>query len=164
MSGIPDGDVFRAGVGLLILDRDSRALMFERSDIRGAWQLPQGGLNAGEDPETAAWRELLEETGLERTHVELEHVGDAWIGYELPVHMRSPKTGRGQVHRWFVFRLREGADLPTLPLGELAEFRNRRWTPLPELLDQVAGFRRAAYEALLRELGQLSPGKFGSLP
>jgi putative (di)nucleoside polyphosphate hydrolase len=144
------GGVFRAGVGLVVLDERGRVLALERSDIPGAWQLPQGGLDPGEESETAAWRELKEETGLGREHVVLKEASDFWIGYELPQKMRSIKTRRGQVHKWFVFELRRDADLPLLPVGKTAEFVDRRWITFDELVAAAIDFRRPVYALVAR--------------
>lgn len=141
--------VFRAGVGLAIVDESGRVLAFERSDLQHSWQLPQGGLNPSEDAEAAAWRELKEETGLGTEHVTLEEETDVWVGYELPEEARSSKTGRGQVHRWFLFRLKPGVELPPQPPGE---FRDRQWMTVDELLNQVVDFRRPAYEVVAERL------------
>ena len=153
---IPDGEqneMFRAGVGLVIADGGNRVLVFERSDVAGAWQLPQGGLDPGEAEEAAAWRELGEETGLAAGDVTLDAVSDFVTRYELPEEMRSAKTGRGQVHRWFLFRLREGVELPPLPAGPEAEFRNRKWTTLSEVTNLAVSFRRPVYETVARWIG-----------
>jgi putative (di)nucleoside polyphosphate hydrolase len=141
-------EVFRAGVGLVVADDTGRVLAFERADVPGAWQLPQGGLLPGEDVEVAAWRELREETGLGEREVVLDAVSDTWTAYELPDELRRPKTGRGQVHRWVLFRLRPGATLPDLPGGRKRELRDRRWVTLDELTAGVVPFRRAAYASV----------------
>jgi putative (di)nucleoside polyphosphate hydrolase len=142
------GTTFRAGVGAVILDGHGRALALERIDRPGAWQLPQGGLEDGESPEDGLWRELTEETGLTGSDVELVAEVPEWIGYELPDELRSPKTGSGQVHKWFVLRSR--TDEPPVRLdGEgAAEFRAWRWTSLDELAADVVEFRRPVYRRL----------------
>jgi putative (di)nucleoside polyphosphate hydrolase len=114
VNGRPDA-VFRAGVGMIVTDGAGLVLALERSDVPGAWQLPQGGMEEGETAEAAAWRELQEETQLGREHVFLLESLDAWLGYELPEDLRSRKTGRGQVHRWFLFQLKVGVALPPPP-------------------------------------------------
>jgi putative (di)nucleoside polyphosphate hydrolase len=144
------GETFRAGVGMLVAAADGKLLALERSDVRGAWQLPQGGLELGEDLETAAWRELQEEVALTRQEVDLVDRHLPWLGYELPVEHRSHKTGRGQVHAWFLFRLKPHAKLPPLPSSREAEFRDRRWLTPEELLDRAAVFRAAQYADVIR--------------
>jgi putative (di)nucleoside polyphosphate hydrolase len=143
---------FRAGVGLVVMNGAGEVLALERADVRGAWQLPQGGLEAGEAPESAAWRELREETGLEPRHVELVDSLDVWMGYELPVDLRSPKTGRGQVHRWFLFRLRDGASLPGIENAG-GEFVDHHWTSLRTLAERAVEFRRPVYRILADRFG-----------
>jgi putative (di)nucleoside polyphosphate hydrolase len=147
------GETFRAGVGIVVHRDDGRLLALERADVPGAWQLPQGGLMPGEDSVAAAWRELAEETGLTDAYVELAAVSDGWFGYELPDAMRSHKTGRGQVHRWFLFRMKSGAELPALPNRRRREFRGRQWLAVSELIDLVAPFRRGEYELVRDWLG-----------
>jgi putative (di)nucleoside polyphosphate hydrolase len=144
------GETFRAGVGMLVAAADGKLLALERSDVRGAWQLPQGGLERGEDLEAAAWRELEEEVALTRQQVDLVDRHLPWLGYELPAEHRSPKTGRGQVHAWFLFRLKPDARLPPLPSSREAEFRDRRWLTPEELLDRAVPFRAAQYADVIR--------------
>lgn len=144
-----DREVFRAGVGIIVMDRkDGRVLALERRDAPGSWQLPQGGLEPGEAPEAAARRELFEETRLTEHHVRLANTLDLWIGYELPPKMRSAKTGRGQVHRWFLFELKPDTRLPRLPRSDDREFVAKRWVTLEELIAQAIAFRRPVYEFL----------------
>lgn len=146
----PPGETFRAGVGMIVMREDGRVLVLDRADTPDQdWQLPQGGLNLGEEPENAAWRELQEETGLIADHVRLVRQSEAWYGYELPVEYRKPKTGRGQTHRWFVFTLRHDAKLPPLPRGKDAEFRAMRWEDPAELVRTAAPFRRDEYRAVV---------------
>jgi putative (di)nucleoside polyphosphate hydrolase len=141
------GQHFRAGVGAVIGDGRGRVLAGERADVPGAWQLPQGGLEKGEEPETGLWREVQEETGLHPEHLRLVTALDAPLAYELPPELRRKKTGRGQVLYWFFLELAAGAPEPALP--KRGEFRSWRWMPLAELAEQVAAFRRATYQRLV---------------
>lgn len=150
------GETFRAGVGIAVTRSDGKVLVLERVDTPGAWQLPQGGLNAGEGSEAAAWRELREEVGLTDTLGELVAVTPAWFGYELPLKYQKPKTGRGQVHQWFHVRLREDSAMPELPAGPGAEFRTSHWVTPAEALSGAVDFRKAEYRAALTALGLLT--------
>jgi putative (di)nucleoside polyphosphate hydrolase len=150
-------EFFRAGVGALVTDRGGKVLAFERSDASGAWQLPQGGLFASEDPSRGVLRELEEETGIRPHEVELLGRHPEPLVYELPPELRTARTGRGQVHFWFAFRyLPEGGDLHLPPEGE---FRAWRWLPMAELIDEVVEFRRPVYRKLLAWLEQSEPSQ-----
>src|SRR4029079_13769297 len=95
---------FRAGAGAAIVDSKGLVLALQRADIAGAWQLPQGGLEASEEPLPAALREISEETGIRAQDLTLLAIYPEPLVYELPVSARSEKTGRGQVQYWFLFR------------------------------------------------------------
>ena len=140
------GPHFRAGAGAVILDRSGRVLVFERRDITGAWQFPQGGLEAGETPEEAVWREVQEETGLTADHLTLLGRYPEPLVYELPPSARRKHTGLGQVQYWFYFRARE--DFPPLTLGPRGEFRAARWAAFRDVVTETVAFRQQLYQRL----------------
>ena len=143
---------FRAGAGAVILDSDGRVLALERRDNRNSWQMPQGGLQPGEEPAEAAQREITEETGI-KCHMQPLAALDHPLLYELPARHRSAKTGRGQVQYWFVFRF-PGKD-EDITLGDKKEFRDWKWMPMHELVSTVVPFKRAVYQELARWLDRL---------
>jgi putative (di)nucleoside polyphosphate hydrolase len=142
------GQYFRANVGAVVCNGAGDVLALQRRGKPGAWQLPQGGLDEGEDPSRAALRELCEETGIAESDVELIAEHPRWLAYELPAEMRSKRTGRGQVQKWFLFRLR--ADVPIdLSQAEHDEFDAHKWTRLEALAREVWQVRRHVYDELL---------------
>ncbi|NNE09073.1 MAG: RNA pyrophosphohydrolase [Gemmatimonadetes bacterium] len=146
---------FRAGAGGLIVDEAGLVFAFERSDARGNWQLAQGGLDPGEEPLEAAYREIKEETGIKRKHLELLDPEPELLAYELPEGRRRSKLGRGQAHYWFAFRFL-GRD-SHITLGDQKEFRAWKRTTIHELIQQTAEFRRPVYERLSVRFANLFP-------
>ena len=137
---------FRAGVIIIVEHPDGRVLACERSDLAGAWQFPQGGIDDKEAPVDAAWRELQEETGLTAREVDLRSESLGWTSYEFPAGHRRLRRHLGQVHRWFRFSAKNASIKPVL---DNVEFVNWSWMASSELLEVVADFRKPGYEAML---------------
>ncbi len=140
---------FRAGVVAVVTNSQGRVLAFERSDVPGAWQLPQGGIDVGEEPGDAAWRELGEETGLGPDDVDLIAEHPEWVVYEFPDQIRSAGKRLGQAQRWYLFRARSDDVIPT---PDEVEFVDWKWVEPSWLLDHVVEFRQAAYRAVIPRL------------
>lgn len=136
---------FRANVGIVVINRAGHVLACERADHLGAWQFPQGGMLASEEPLGAAYRELEEETGIPPDKVELLGEYPEWLAYELPPDSRSSKKGRGQVQKWFLFRFLGSAE----DIRPGHEFRSWKWMNFGELATITAAFRRPIYTRLL---------------
>lgn len=122
------------------------------------WQMPQGGIAPGEDPERAALRELAEETGV--TSVEVVAEAADWLTYELPRHLVGVALKgryRGQRLKWFAMRfLGEDSEIDISARdGHKAEFDGWRWARMAELPGLVVPFKRPLYEALADEFAQL---------
>ncbi|MEP7046585.1 MAG: NUDIX domain-containing protein [Ilumatobacteraceae bacterium] len=148
------GQHFRAGVVIVVRHPDlSQILAFERADVAGTWQLPQGGLERGEEPIAAAWRELLEETGLCEADVVARVEYPEWVAYEWPddVIREQGHDGkrRGQVQKWFLFDALR-ADITPAPDG--SEFVAWRWVMPSWMIDNVVEWRRPAYRRVLGTL------------
>lgn len=138
---------FRAGVIAVVRRSDGHVLAFERADLSGEWQLPQGGIESGESPEQAVWRELREETGLGRGQVRLVEEHSAWTIYEWPADMRGSQR-LGQAHRWFFF---EPLHDQLTPEPDGSEFTQWRWMEPAELIEAVVEFRKTPYRQVLGE-------------
>jgi putative (di)nucleoside polyphosphate hydrolase len=138
---------FRAGVVIVVRRSNGEVLAFERVDFPGQWQLPQGGLESGEFPEAAAWRELGEETGLGPEHVALVGEHPEWTVYEWPRDVVGSGARLGQAHRWFFFEPLGSAELEPTPDGR--EFGAWQWVHPDWLVAQVVSFRRPSYVQVL---------------
>lgn len=146
---------YRPNVGAALFDRRGHVFVARRADLPnaegapGGWQLPQGGIDADEDPAAAVLRELAEEIGTAKASVLGEH--DAWLSYDLPPHLIGRALGgkyRGQTQRWFALRF-EGQDSDIrLDLDPHPEFDAWRWVPLAELPALAVGFKRPIYDVL----------------
>lgn len=142
----------------MIINREGQVLALERAGLAGAWQLPQGGLEGGEEPRQAVLREIAEETGIPKTALRLIGSCPEPLAYELPPSARSEKTGRGQVQYWFLFELDDSDDVINVARG--GEFGAWRWMFFDQVLAGVVGFRKPVYQRLASCFqDHLAPGK-----
>lgn len=139
---------FRANIGVVVVNSDGSVLALERKRIPGAWQMPQGGLDEGEEPRDCALRELYGETRLGESDVEFVAEHDEWLAYELPEEHRSAKHGRGQVQKWFLYRFGGSDEQIKYWDAEPPEFADMKWVTLKELSEEVVEFRRGIYKKL----------------
>jgi len=132
----------------MIVNADGHVLAIERADIAGAWQLPQGGLEADEEPLRGAIREVAEETGIQEADLKFLKACPELLVYELPPDARSKKTGRGQVLYWFLFRFRGNSKQAAI---RNSETRGWRWMPFRQVINGVTKFRKPMYKRLAQE-------------
>jgi len=162
---------FRANVGIVVVNEEWEVLALERIDKdalkiglkkgTGQWQMPQGGLDEGEEPDHAWLRELHEEIHVNADDVTLIGHYPEWLAYELPRKVRdkpsvSAKQGRGQVQRWYFVRLRSAAPIRVEtddPKDQ--EFVAYRWMPLGQLAEETWEVRRPIYLKLALHLAGL---------
>jgi putative (di)nucleoside polyphosphate hydrolase len=151
---LPD-NVFRANTGAVIINAAGLVLAFERLKMKGAWQLPQGGLAVGEEAEAAVYREIEEETGIRKADLSLLAVHPHWLAYELSPAQRRPKLGRGQVQKWFLFRfIGDENAIDVVNVAGKQEFAHWRWMPFNELTAQVVAFKQPIYQQLAQTFAQ----------
>ncbi len=151
---------YRSGVGIMLVNADGLVFVGQRFDSQvEAWQMPQGGIDAGEEPWPAALRELEEETGV-RPHLvaPLAETSD-WLLYDLPDDLLGKiwkGRYRGQRQKWFAMRfLGTDADIDLAAHADAghAEFKSWKWATLDRLADLIVPFKRDLYTALIAELG-----------
>jgi len=132
----------------------------EHVDLTHAWQMPQGGIDAGEEPWPAALRELHEETNISS----VERLGeiDEWLSYDIPADLIGQAWNgryRGQTQKWFAVRF-TGAESEidiAHPGGtHQAEFSAWRWEPLQNVPDLVVPFKRPVYERVVAEFSKFA--------
>jgi putative (di)nucleoside polyphosphate hydrolase len=141
-------NVFRANVGILIINSEGKVLALERSDIKGAWQFPQGGIKDHEGPLETAFREVQEETNLDESNLQFIAEYPEWLAYELPRENRSEKYGRGQVQKWFLFRFTGSDTCINLEQTKDQEFSSWKWMNIQDLIKGTVSFRRSIYNKL----------------
>lgn len=141
---------YRPCVGIMLMNEDKKVLVGQRRDNAGdAWQMPQGGIDPGESPMQAAFRELEEEVGTAQASIIAE--SPEWLTYDLPDDLASVFWGgkyRGQIQRWFLMRLLVGEDALTVHTSD-PEFRALSWVEPATLPEIIVPFKRSVYEAVL---------------
>jgi putative (di)nucleoside polyphosphate hydrolase len=149
----PESLPYRPCVGVVLID--ARGLIFAGQRIDStlpAWQMPQGGIDAGEKPKEAAFRELWEETGITRDLVEPIAKTHGWVTYDLPPELLGKVWGgkyRGQKQKWFLFRFK-GKDADVKIATEHPEFSTWRWILADEMVESIVPFKRAVYDEVVR--------------
>lgn len=149
---------YRPCVGIMLINRQGQVFVGRRinSEESGGWQMPQGGIEDGEDPRTAALRELKEEIGTDRAEI----IGQSsdWLTYDLPDHLVGKVWQgryRGQKQKWFVMRfVGDDRDI-NLDHHDHPEFSAYQWVDREQLPALVVAFKVSVYEQLVSEFRQL---------
>lgn len=160
---------YRDCVGVAVFNRDGRVFigrrkadpnLEDRTEVAAPWQMPQGGIDKGEDPEPAALRELFEETSIRS--VELLAEAPEWIYYDLPdeaLGVALKGKYRGQRQRWFAFRFSgDESEIDVAEPGDgsmPAEFDAWRWETLEKLPNLIVPFKRDAYLKVVAAFGRV---------
>ena len=154
---------YRDNVGAVLFNPAGLVLVARRADlpnaegVPGGWQLPQGGMDQGEDPAVAVFRELEEEVGTAQAEILAEH--PRWLTYDLPAHLVGKALGgryRGQRQKWFALRFTGRDSDIRLDLDPHPEFDAWRWARLAELPSLAVAFKRTIYEDLAQEFARFA--------
>jgi putative (di)nucleoside polyphosphate hydrolase len=149
-----DDQLYRRAVGVMLLNRDGKVFVGARIDNTDeAWQMPQGGIDKGEEPWATALRELEEETGIPPRLVERISSTPERLKYDLPKELRGKLWGgkwKGQDQDWYLCRFL-GTDADVNIATKHPEFREWKWIEPRELPELIVPFKRDLYRQLLRE-------------
>jgi putative (di)nucleoside polyphosphate hydrolase len=154
---------YRPCVGVMLINRQGLVWIGRRADMpndEGSgqwWQMPQGGIDKGEDPAKAALRELYEETSV--TSADVIAASPNWYKYDLPSHLIGKSWGgkyRGQTQKWFALRFTgEDSEVDLNPPGHKREFDQWRWAKMDEIMGVIVPFKREVYEKVLSDFRHL---------
>jgi putative (di)nucleoside polyphosphate hydrolase len=158
-----DPQRYRPNVGLAVFHRTGLVFLGKRIGVTGPheWQMPQGGVDHGEDPRDAAFRELEEEIGVPARLAKIIDVTEDWLYYDFPSNLRRDGSARGyqgQRQKWFAFRYL-GRDADIRLDAHTPEFANWRWGRLDEAVELVIPFKRPVYEEVARRFAGHARGE-----
>src|SRR6056297_4097464 len=144
---------YRPCVGVMLVNDRNEVFAGQRIDSEApAWQMPQGGIDPGEEPRDAALRELWEETGVPSTLVTVEAETTEWVPYDLP-HNIVPRIWKGrykgQEQKWFLLRFHGTDDQVRIDADDHQEFSEWCWLPPKDVAAQIVPFKRPVYEQVL---------------
>lgn len=160
MSGL----AYRLNVGACVFNAQGQVFVGRRGDVKPGggghvWQMPQGGIDAGENPREAVLRELAEETGISSVEILAEH--EEWLQYDLPAELLGRVLGgryRGQRQRWFALRFTGDEAEIRLDVQNPPEFVEWRWVALAELPALAVPFKRDVYARVASDFAQFGAG------
>ena len=145
--------LYRPNVGIMLLNKSGDVFMAHRTDSRKqAWQMPQGGIDKGEDEYEAALRELYEETNI--SSVSLIAESKHWYAYDFPAGVQfvseKKKAFVGQKQKWFLFQFTGQENEINLNKPD-AEFNQWQWMPVEKIVDTIVAFKKDVYRQVVDE-------------
>ena len=146
--------LYRSGVGIVLINNDKKIFVGKRIDNNSdAWQMPQGGIDVGEDEDLAMFRELYEETGIAEKKVKILAKSQGYFYYNLPYKLQKKFWGGkylGQKQRWYAASFL-GDDSDINIATEIAEFSDWKWIAKDEIVDAIVRFKRDLYIQIIKE-------------
>jgi putative (di)nucleoside polyphosphate hydrolase len=146
--------LYRSGVGIMLINSKKEIFVGKRIDNNSdAWQMPQGGIDAGEDEDLAMFRELKEETGIGEENIKIIKKSNGHHYYNLPYKLQKKFWGGkylGQKQRWYLAEF--FGDESTINVKtENPEFSNWKWISDKEIINAIVGFKRSLYRDVIHE-------------
>ncbi len=150
--------LYRSGVGIMIINKNKEIFVGKRIDNHSdAWQMPQGGLDAGEGEDVAMFRELKEETGINDESVKVIQKSQKYHYYNLPYKLQKKFWGGkylGQKQKWYLVEF-IGEESAINVKTEDPEFSEWKWISKENLLNEIVPFKRDLYEDIIKEFEEL---------
>lgn len=148
-----DTDLYRPNMGVMVINNKGLVLMCRRSDLKDdqqyCWQMVQGGIDEGEKPAQAGYRELEEETGIKKHEVEEIELWNEFLYYDFPLKIHSPyKEYIGQKQKWLVVKYLKNDDSINLNSAAHNEFVEYKWVRMEEALNLIWPPKKHIYEKL----------------
>ena len=148
-----DREGYRRNVGMVILNDRGEVLIANRIGFRDRWQFPQGGVHPNEPILTSVFRELHEEVGLSKQHVQYVASTTRWMRYRIPPEVNVSKLGIGQTQRWFLLRfIGRDCNIKLNNQGVDSEFNRYQWVNYWEPIQRIVRFKRHVYQNMLEQL------------
>ena len=146
--------LYRSGVGVVLINQNKKIFVGKRIDNQSdSWQMPQGGIDVGEDEDVAMFRELQEETGISSQFVKIIKKSDNYFYYDLPYKLQKKFWGGkylGQRQRWYLLEFL-GDDLNINITTQEPEFSEWKWVGKVDLINLIVNFKRELYQQIISE-------------
>lgn len=144
--------LYRSGVGIMLINSKKQIFVGKRIDNHSdAWQMPQGGIDVGENEDVAIFRELEEETGISESNVNIVKKSSGYYYYNLPYNLQKKFWGGkylGQKQRWYLAKF-SGEDSAINVATENPEFSHWKWIDKGEIINAIVGFKRKLYSDVI---------------
>ncbi len=149
--------LYRNGVGLVLINSKKEVFVGKRIDNKSdAWQMPQGGIEDGEDEDVAIFREAEEETGINKKYIKILKKSDKYLYYNLPYKLQKKFWGGkylGQKQRWYLAQFLGRDDNINISTEE-PEFSDWKWIKKEDIYNSIVNFKREMYNQIFEQFSE----------